>query len=118
MTNLLNNSIVLEADKATAQAVADILNTLDGVAVTSVDVFPLGDFEIGVELYGGRYPVGSEHEHFSFSIVSPARDIARDDFSGSVQWGRVEDGSLKVHATEAFKDDGSNWMDRLGRGKF
>jgi len=115
MTNLLNNNEVSKADKATAQAVADILDTLDRVTVLEVNAFPFGDFEIGVDL---ETPDGTEYEHFSFSIVSPERDIARDDFSGSVRWGRVEDGSLKVHATAAFKDDGSNWLDRLGRGQF
>ena len=56
------------------------------------------------------------HEYLFFSEEENG-SIARDDFSGSVIWGRLDDGSFSAHVSKAFLPN-AKWLDENGNGDF
>tara|TARA_R110002020_G_scaffold12409_6_gene45524 strand:+ start:25954 stop:26250 length:297 start_codon:yes stop_codon:yes gene_type:complete len=94
----------------TKTAIMKILNN-----VPTVDVLSWKQIaeDCGVEFH---CQICEIHEHLFFTEEEDG-SIARDDFSGSVIWGRLDDGSFAAHAAKAFLPN-AKWLDKNGKGDF
>ena len=88
----------------TKKAITNILNRIPIVQVLSCKQTEDTGADFHVTIYG-------EHEWLFFSEENGI--ISRDDFSGSVVWGRLEDGSFSDHATKAFLPN-AKWLNEKG----